>query len=608
MRLLFANVPRALTVAIAEWQDRGASSLTTPFQKDADPALLTAEAHALRYTDIRGAVAVASRALEAAASAQNVDECIRALRVRSGCLARLANLTGAEDDLEEAEALLNGTENHRERGWVLLMRAQLEWRRGNHTEAVRAAERALELHRSTPDPAGEAEALLGLGMLAESTNDEARALHYYHASRSLCERTHDTGGLAAATMNIGSVYGRLDDPERATAEFVSALPLCVEVGNRTLEARLLANLATEQSSLGRDELALEYGTRGLSLAQELGDRRVEMEARVSIALIYLKSREVAKAQEILTEALATCLSMELASNEASVRLELGRVFLMREEHEAARVQFEAALATGEAIGSNVAYEGHELLATLYQAAGNFQLALYHERKYHALKDSIWGAKAHQRIRAALIDAEVQRADDDARRLREHNDALRSINEEKTQLLATLTAQTDLLARLSTEDGLTGAYNRRHLDVRLDAEWQRSSRFGHPLAFALLDVDHFKSINDQHSHAVGDDVLRAITAHLRSRTRQVDLVARYGGEEFAIIFVATSLKDAAIACESLRSGIAGMDWSSVANGLTVTVSIGVAAANEVSSVSALMALADARLYGAKRCGRNLVKRT
>ena len=170
----------------------------------------------------------------------------------------------------------------------------------------------------------------------------------------------------------------------------------------------------------------------------------------------------------------------------------------------------------------------------------------------------------------------------------------------------LAEQSAALERLSLEDALTGVHNRRHLDAQIALEWQRCQRFGHPLTIALLDIDHFKAVNDTHGHVVGDSVLRAIASHLRDHMRRVDIVARYGGEEFALIFLETPLPEAAAVCEQLCVGIGAMNCASIAADLHVTVSIGVAAAEEVSSTTSLLACADARLYAAKRDGRNMVR--
>jgi diguanylate cyclase (GGDEF) domain len=219
---------------------------------------------------------------------------------------------------------------------------------------------------------------------------------------------------------------------------------------------------------------------------------------------------------------------------------------------------------------------------------------------------VWSNEQQQRLRAALIRAEMLQFERDAELLRAHNQALAQSNEEKVALLAQLEAQRGHLERLSLEDPLTGLANRRSLDTQLDRELARAERFGHPLSIAMLDVDHFKSVNDDYSHTTGDAVLRAIAACLRVRTRSVDVVARYGGEEFVMLFAETSLDDSRRVAEELRAAVESADWSELVPGRSVTVSIGVAASTERPTARGLLALADARLYEAKAQGRNRVR--
>jgi diguanylate cyclase (GGDEF)-like protein len=121
--------------------------------------------------------------------------------------------------------------------------------------------------------------------------------------------------------------------------------------------------------------------------------------------------------------------------------------------------------------------------------------------------------------------------------------------------------------------------------------------GHTIA--LIDVDHFKRVNDQHSHQVGDQVLRELAALLRAACRAGDIAARYGGEEFAVLFTDVAEAEALEAAERIRRLVEDFAWATVAAGLNVTVSIGVASGPD------LLALADRRLYQAKDAGRNRV---
>lgn len=174
--------------------------------------------------------------------------------------------------------------------------------------------------------------------------------------------------------------------------------------------------------------------------------------------------------------------------------------------------------------------------------------------------------------------------------------------ERTEALQEKTRQ---LEELAAQDTLTGLYNRRRADEFLRREIARVVRTGHPLCVALADIDHFKQINDAHSHGIGDRVLERVSRIFVERMRESDLVARYGGEEFLFCFIGAREADAARVCEELRLAVELEDWNRVATGLRVTMSVGIAACEDESEAQALLDRVDKRLYEAKRLGRNRV---
>jgi diguanylate cyclase (GGDEF)-like protein len=160
-----------------------------------------------------------------------------------------------------------------------------------------------------------------------------------------------------------------------------------------------------------------------------------------------------------------------------------------------------------------------------------------------------------------------------------------------------------LRHLSRHDSLTGLLNRHAFMSALAAEWQRYQR--RPQVFAVLafDVDHFKSVNDNHGHATGDEVLAELGALLRRHARQTDHVGRSGGEEFLLLLVGDDLQQAGLTAERLRAAVAERAWPGA---LSITVSVGVAVvqASDVSETPVLRR-ADQALYAAKSQGRNRV---
>jgi two-component system cell cycle response regulator len=160
-------------------------------------------------------------------------------------------------------------------------------------------------------------------------------------------------------------------------------------------------------------------------------------------------------------------------------------------------------------------------------------------------------------------------------------------------------------RLASSDPLTGLTNRRAFSLALETEIARAERLGHPLSMLLLDVDHFKSVNDTHGHQVGDAVLREVGKCLRGSVRVYDHVARWGGEEFVVALPQANAAEAAVVAERIRARIAGVVIPTVTAALSVTASVGIAARRAGEQLDGLIERADQAMYLAKTGGRNQV---
>ena len=188
-----------------------------------------------------------------------------------------------------------------------------------------------------------------------------------------------------------------------------------------------------------------------------------------------------------------------------------------------------------------------------------------------------------------------------------NEELRRLNAELEDIVQARTLElvekNRELEELSVTDKLTGLANRRKLDQVLEEEFIRARRYDVEFSVAIMDIDHFKDVNDHHGHAAGDLVLEAMARILRQQTRDADVLARWGGEEFVILCRHAGLARCLATAGKVREAIAAHVFSGVGQ---VTASFGVAACRKDDSVASLMARADAALYRAKAGGRNRVE--
>lgn len=219
--------------------------------------------------------------------------------------------------------------------------------------------------------------------------------------------------------------------------------------------------------------------------------------------------------------------------------------------------------------------------------------------------------AAERIAGGDLAVQLPAARDDeigrlTRAFNQMTDSLRRGRIEIESASQALEQQNQLLERLSVTDSLTGLYNRRKLGEILTDQIERYRRNRRSFSVLMLDIDHFKPLNDSHGHLLGDEVLAQVADILARTIRNVDFAARYGGEEFVIVLVETSAQAALDTAERIRATVADASYGAEEQHITVTVSVGVAECREDDTTAeALIARADQALYQAKDAGRNRV---
>jgi diguanylate cyclase (GGDEF)-like protein len=255
---------------------------------------------------------------------------------------------------------------------------------------------------------------------------------------------------------------------------------------------------------------------------------------------------------------------------------------------------EAALASGRAAQACNPVPEHpqravdiRRLALIEDLLGNPQRSLELLRRYQDRRQHIVMTAMESRVAAlsARLDGQTLRVEN--RFLREQN--------------ASLVASVEQMSEMASTDPLTGLLNRRGFE----AAWSVCARPDRRRVLALIDLDHFKQINDRHSHAVGDAVLRRVAQLAQATLRGHDRLARHGGEEFSALLLDVDPAPAAAALERLREAVQRFDWSTVAVGLTVTLSGGMVVIRADESLEDALHRADALLYRAKGQGRNRI---
>jgi len=471
-----------------------------------------------------------------------------------------------------------------DRARLLLAQSYAYVGNGRYLESLRCCGEAADIFRQTGLARDACEALILIGATLRAAGDHTAAIRTFEQAEVQCRELGDPALLSLLLRHLGICCSVLGRHRQALADLAEAVDLAHACGDQAgvLSTRLsLLNARSRQAvrwdtdSDARQQALLalvDEWSRLAADADAAGKPRLELMVRGNRAIAL---RDLGRHQEAIDELdrlLPRYRERGMRPNEAICHEHLGAACQSLGRHEQARAHLLHALDLHGPDGSaDELRDCLEGLSHAHEALGEYREAL----------------TALRRVR------EIERGKDDAQARDEA--ATRELRLEATRL-------TSHWRQLATIDALTGLRNRHGMEQWL-AHWNAGA--GEPLTLLLLDVDRFKSINDRFGHAVGDAVLRVIGELLQANCRAGDMAVRYGGEEFLLGLISVAPSSAPEIADRLRMSIAAHTWSALADGLTVTASIGVAASTETGNVDALFELADRRLYAAKFGGRDRV---
>ncbi len=525
-----------------------------------------AQAWRIYMEDPAVALAEAVRCHEVARWLEDAVLCARARALQGASSLHRGDLNSAIDLVFEAQRYAEHSDDEAAQAEVAALKAQVNFFTGSYPEALREAE----------------------------------------LSVSLADRTDDIDLRIVARRATCMVFGNLAVPDLG-ARVQELLELTLEAGYVWEEA------------ISRNDLAVSYQDRGdLASAEREIEHALEVAGRVTGSnafargLIHSTRSDIRLLQGRAHDALADAecsLALLTESGEpnpyvlaATVRAEVQARLALGQLDNAQR-SGEGAL---EWLGERLPQTRGLILSTLASAlreAGRF------EEAYDAL------ARAAEVEREAFrelteLQLRLERATLEASAARRESDVLAAKNRQLANAHAELERRTNQLEQLQSQlrdeaerDPLTGLHNRRYLAQELERVTHGEPTF--PVSLAVLDLDHFKSINDRFGHDAGDQVLVRTAGLLCGVLRASDVVIRSGGEEFLVLMPMTDARAAGACARRINQAIHNDGWDKVAEGLAVTASVGVATAHSPGDLDSLVKLADQRLYRAKRAGRDRI---
>jgi diguanylate cyclase (GGDEF)-like protein len=508
---------------------------------------------------------------------------------RPGLRARVASCEGElhefANDTGRATALyqeaVTAAEQHGERELLadaLFLRGYLSGMQGGFAAGLADLQRALAIYEELKLTQHVRNTVNGIAGLYSRVGDYQQARDYYEASLQIQMKAGLTRDEVVTRYNLGRVLEKLKDWNAAEQSFNEVLRLSRQIAYARGEAYALRGLAQVQNSRGNhlDALALldrAAAQQGVTTDEML---RAQIQQQRGAALRGLQRPR--EAVEALTAALDIFIKADAISEVAATRSEMARAF--------------AGLGDWQG-----AYEQHVLFQTANDAVLQRQL----DQRYASLT----AAKDKENALLLQQQAATVRALNQERRATRLQEAVIVLIIVLAVVLATLAWRGRRISQamrvLAMTDELTGVPNRRQVLGQLDAMLHTGSG----CSVLIVDIDHFKSINDEHGHLVGDDILRAVSAALRSVAQGPVKLGRLGGEEFLIASPAANEISARRLAEQLLAQVRTLDLSRHLPGRRVTISIGLTVSAPGDSITQLLRRADEALYAAKAGGRDCV---
>lgn len=490
-------------------------------------------------------------------------------------------------------------------------------------------DKAVDLLASGREPQLLAEALETRGDILSLLGEQAKAMLDFQRARAAYRQAGIPGEVESLVLSIAVAYRRMGDADQARRYFAQALPRMQARADWEGVATNIIQLGFLEEEAGAPERAVRPFQQALdvAIAHHLPDTANAALLGLAEAQINLGQGEAGL--RTLERARAGFAARQDASAEDSLQLLTGQALARQGRHADALAHYRQALPLIKRNG-NERYLAllYKAQATSLEALGHAAAALSDYKRYTELQLRLQGKMRLQQGRLLEYEYEIRRGEFENQRLRAEAvskqaqvHALERVRQWQWLtivlgglLLALLTSlawrhgrTSRRLSRQSLIDPLTGTANRAAIEAQAIGAIERAARAGGVVSLLMLDLDHFKAINDRHGHAAGDRVLCATTAAWQALLRGRDPLGRIGGEEFVVVCADTTLEQALVVAERLREATADLRFDDIDPALRVTVSIGVAQSQRSGDThEGVLARADAALYRAKQRGRGRVE--
>lgn len=533
---------------------------------------------------------------------------------------------GAEEQVARARELLpNATRRGLEAG-VLTCQGTIVETAADNTVAGEFYEQAVKVASDAADQEMLGSALFSRGYLLGLKGQYAAGLADLKRSEAIFTGLQLPHHALTALNGIAILYNRMGDYEEARRMYARALKAQREAVMRREEGVTLHNLGRAHENLQEWGPAQRAFEESYAISRELKYARGEAYALRGLAAVANATGKAEAALETLDRAAA--LQRQTPDARLHAQIQLARGIALRQLHRypaSAAALHEALQVFRQADSLNELRATYSELASVNADMGNWRAGYAHLANAHETTERMFRNQLDQRFASLKVEFDTaarekenelltreneanQKALAQGRRARQLQTAVITLTVILAGLLATLAIHqwrsTHRMRKLAMTDELTGVPNRRAVLARLAPLLEPSAR---SCAMLIIDIDHFKSINDQHGHPEGDEALKQVAAVLRAEVREPAFIGRLGGEEFVVVLPDTDLDAAHGAAERFRERVMTVDTRRWLVERPITVSIGLTLSKCAGDTpSSMLQRADAALYEAKRAGRNRVR--
>jgi len=481
---------------------------------------------------------------------------------------------------------------------------RLHMKIANYGVALNGFARAMHLYEQGTHAPGVALTRSYIGVAYAHMGEYAEGLEHLFAALHSAQAVGDRFMVAEITNNISYCYVVLDQPELALEHLHQAITTLRELGDQVRLGWALDSLAMAYLRTGDTQRALESEQECLRLAEESQAWQDMANYLNNIGEIYQSMEDLATARERYQRSLELARKHNFRAEVAHALLRIGRLHIYQGQLEGGlRELLEAFAIYEETKRLHQKMESSQSLADAYEKAGNFSQALAFYKKFNAAREALYNEEADRRMKNLQLIHQLETARREAAEFQEKNQTLQKEIEAQKQ-------NHTVLERMARTDSLTNVLNQRAFFETGQHAFQQARSEGKPLTVIMLDLDHFKNVNDLYGHLAGDHTLAVLTERLRHHLRSGDTIGRYGGEEFAILVPGLSSDQAILAAERLRMAVNEAPFQIQQKNLRVTISLGVATAEQghyPASFRDLVRRADQALYAAKTVGRNCTRK-